>query len=83
MAILSAKRQVTLPKEMCDRLQLAPGDHIEFLEHRGRITIVKKRTGASDGVLRHAKPDVRYSEEDSLRDGIERQRRPHTKRRAA
>ena len=42
MPILSPKRQVTLPKELCDRLRVRPGDQVEFLEHNGRITILKK-----------------------------------------
>ena len=70
MPILSPKRQVTLPKELCDRLQVRPGDQVEFLEHNGRITILKKRRGASAGVLRHLKADTRFSDEESLRGAL-------------
>ena len=45
MAILSPKRQVTLPKELCDRLGVRPGDHLDLLDD-GRITILKKGRGA-------------------------------------
>jgi|GEM_PF-6370162 len=45
MSILSQKRQVTLPKELCDRLLVQPGDHLSFLEYGGRITIIKKNEG--------------------------------------
>ena len=62
MPILSPKRQVTLPKELCDRLQARPGDQVESLEHNGRITILKKTRGARAGVLRHLKSDARSSE---------------------
>ena len=55
MSILSQKRQVTLPKELCDRLSVQPGDDLAFLEYQGRITIVKKAKGSSDGALRHLK----------------------------
>ena len=72
MPILSAKRQVTLPKELCDRLRVRPGDQVEFLEHNGRITILKKARGASAAVLRHLKADARYSDEESLRDALAR-----------
>ena len=57
MPILSSKRQVTLPKELCDRLRVRPGDQVEFLEHNGRITILKKTRGASAGVLGHLKAE--------------------------
>jgi AbrB family looped-hinge helix DNA binding protein len=84
MPILSPKRQVTLPKELCDRLQVRPGDHVEFLEHNGRITILKKTRGASAGVLRHLKADMRFSDAESLRDALDSKRAKATaKRRAA
>ena len=84
MPILSPKRQVTLPKELCDRLGVRPGDQVEFLEHNGRITILKKARGASAGVVRHLKADTRFSEEESLRDALAGKRATVTaKRRAA
>ena len=84
MPILSPKRQVTLPKELCDRLRVGPGDQVEFLEHNGRITILKKVRGASAGVLRHLKADARFSDEESFRDALASKRAKATaKRRAA
>lgn len=70
MPILSSKRQITLPKELCDRLQVAPGDALEILEHGGRITILKKASGKSAGVLKHLHADQRYSDEQSLQDAL-------------
>lgn len=70
MAILSRKRQITLPKELCDRLLVQPGDNLSFLEHDGRITIIKKVEGSSDGRLSHLKGSARYSDEESLQDAI-------------
>ena len=70
MPILSQKRQVTLPKELCDRLFVQPGDDLSFLEHQGRITVIKKIKGSSDGVLRHLKGNARYSDNESLQDAI-------------
>jgi bifunctional DNA-binding transcriptional regulator/antitoxin component of YhaV-PrlF toxin-antitoxin module len=72
MAILSAKRQITLPKDLCDRLLVEPGDDLTFLEHGGCITIIKKVKGKSGGVLRHLKADPRYSEAQSLHDAVQR-----------
>lgn len=84
MPILSPKRQVTLPKELCDRLLVRPGDHLEFLEHNGRITILKKARGSSAAVLKHLKADARFSDEKSLRDALESKRaKGAAKRRAA
>jgi AbrB family looped-hinge helix DNA binding protein len=84
MPVLSPKRQVTLPKELCDRLRVEPGDQVEFLEHKGRITIFKKMRGASAGVLRRLKADARFSDEESLRDALASKRAKVTaKRRAA
>jgi len=84
MPILSPKRQVTLPKELCDRLRVRPGDHLEILEHNGRITILKKARGSSAAVLRHLKGDARFSDEESLRDALESKRaKGAAKRRAA
>ena len=70
MPILSQKRQVTLPKELCDRLAVQPGDDLSFLEYEGRITIIKKVKGSSDGTLRHLKGNVRLSDNESLQDTI-------------
>lgn len=84
MSILSPKRQVTLPKELCDRLRVGPGDQLEFLEHNGRITILKKAKGASAAVLKHVTPNARFSDEESLRDALESRRaKGAVKRRAA
>ncbi len=66
MPTVSAKRQVTLPKEICDRLGVSPGDEVAILEHNGRITIVKKVRGVSAGVLKHVRADDRHTDEESL-----------------
>lgn len=84
MSILSPKRQVTLPKELCDRLRVGPGDQLEFLEYNGRITILKKARGTSAAVLKHVTTDARFSDEESLHDALESKRtKSITKRRAA
>ena len=51
MPALSSKRQITLPKELCDRLQVASGDALEVFEHKGRITILKKQKGSIGSAL--------------------------------
>ena len=50
----------------------------------GRITILKKTRGASAGVLRHLKADMRFSDAESLRDALDSKRAKATaKKRAA
>jgi len=72
MSVLSPKRQVTLPKALCDRLFVQPGDDLLFLEHRGRISIVKKVKGGSDGILRHLKGNAKMTDVESMQDAIAR-----------
>lgn len=75
MSVLSSKRQVTLPKQLCDRLVIAPGDVLDILEHEGRITLLKKQAGRSLGALRHLKADTRYSDEASKASQVDGRRR--------
>ena len=83
MSVLSQKRQITLPKALCERLLVQPGDDLVFLEHRGRITIVKKVKGGSDGILHHLKSDA-ASDDDSLQDAVgKKYGRPTHNKRAA
>ncbi|MHB8255352.1 MAG: AbrB/MazE/SpoVT family DNA-binding domain-containing protein [Acidiferrobacter sp.] len=70
MPLLSLKRQITIPKDVCDRLHVQPGDEVDIFEHEGRVTLIKKRKGASHGVLKHLKTEHRYSDEESLTDTI-------------
>jgi bifunctional DNA-binding transcriptional regulator/antitoxin component of YhaV-PrlF toxin-antitoxin module len=75
MSILSQKRQITLPKGLCDKLLVQPGDDLSFLEHGGRITIIKKIKGSSDGVLSRLSANAKYTDKDSLEDAIANKRR--------
>jgi AbrB family looped-hinge helix DNA binding protein len=76
MPTLSAKRQVTIPKELCDRLHVEPGDDLEFLEFQGNITIIKKQDGASKGLLSHLARGSTMSDDDSLESAIETENAP-------
>ncbi len=80
MPQLSPKRQITIPKALCDRLHVSPGDEVDIVEHGGRVTVIKKRRGASRGVLRHLKVDRGYTDEESLATTMASRRPPHAKR---
>lgn len=79
MPLLSPKRQITIPKDLCDRLHVQPGDDIDIVEHGGRVTLIKKRKGASRGVLKYLKADHRYTDEESLADSVASRRTSSTK----
>lgn len=85
MPVLSPKRQITIPKDLCNRLHVQPGDEIDIFEHQGRVTLIKKRKGASHGVLKHLKAERRYTDEESLLDTVASRRSftARSKRRAA
>lgn len=66
MPKVSAKRQITLPVNQCEELDIQPGDEVESFIANGHITIVKKVRGAADGILKHVKGDHSMTDRDSL-----------------
>ena len=68
MPRVSAKRQITLPIDQCREVGIGPGDEYRSYVADGRITIVRKTTGAARGILRHAAADRAVSDEESLQD---------------
>ena len=83
MPILSAKRQITLPKELCDRLNIQPGDDLSIVEHGGKVTNIKKQKNASAGILKTLKADNRFTDDDSLLDTVAKRRAPTKRKRNA
>ena len=67
---VSAKRQVTLPKELCDRAGITPGDFVEIFEYRGKITVIKKVLGSSKGSLSYLKARKNVSDQESMMDAV-------------
>ncbi|MGH8964925.1 MAG: AbrB/MazE/SpoVT family DNA-binding domain-containing protein [Actinomycetes bacterium] len=45
-AVVSEKGQVTIPKQLRDRLGIRPGEVLEFEEDGGRLVAVKQRRRA-------------------------------------
>ena len=48
---LTSKRQVTLPKAICDTLNLNPGDYVEVFERDGIAYLVKMDSKSLAGVF--------------------------------
>ncbi len=70
MATLSSKRQITLPKELCDQAGIYPGARFRVFCHNGHITLVKQTDNASIGVLRHLQASLEVTDEASRDQGI-------------
>jgi antitoxin PrlF len=49
MSKITGKGQVTIPKEIRDRLGLLPGTEVEFVERNGRAQIGKRAGGRNRG----------------------------------
>jgi AbrB family looped-hinge helix DNA binding protein len=49
MSKVTSKGQVTIPKEMRDRLGLLPGTEVEFVPETGAVSIRKLRGGRRRG----------------------------------
>jgi len=68
---VSAKRQVTIPKELCEKAGIEPGNMVEIFEVEGKVTVIKKEPGASMGVLKNLKSKAAMTDEASLQDALE------------
>ena len=80
---VSVKRQVTIPKELCEKAGIRPGDFVEIFEYEGKVTVIKKQPGISSGVLKHLKGDSTMTDEDSLADALETKGKSNKKRSSA
>ena len=66
MPKVSAKRQITLPVSQCDELGIKPGDQVESFVANGQITLIKKRKGAANGLLKSIEVDKSMTDQESL-----------------
>jgi len=71
MPKVSAKRQITIPVDLCQEANINPGDDIEAYIYNEQITLVKKEKGAAKGILSQIKTDKRFSDKQSLSSAIE------------
>jgi len=71
MAKVSAKRQITLPIELCNIADIHSGDNVEsYVDRQGVISIVKKSMGAASGILKGIKANPNVTEDESLQSAI-------------
>ncbi|TWG98024.1 AbrB family looped-hinge helix DNA binding protein [Mesorhizobium sp. J18] len=66
IATITAKGQITLPKELRDRFGLKPGDRVEFVEEDGRTWVRARNLRAADlmGILGPPPNGVRLTNEE-------------------
>ncbi|WP_323816472.1 AbrB/MazE/SpoVT family DNA-binding domain-containing protein [Cellvibrio sp. NN19] len=67
MSKVSAKRQITLPIDLCRLAGIEPGDEVSILvDRQGIISVVKKTVGSAKGILRGVRKFNNMSDENSL-----------------
>ncbi len=56
---ITSKRQVTIPKEICDVLDVGPGDKITWEVNGGRVAVTTERPKLWqwEGFIKHGEPD--------------------------
>lgn len=66
LAKITAKGQLTLPKEVRDRYGLKPGDRVEFVEEGGKMWVRPRNIRAVDlyGILGPPPNGARLSDEE-------------------
>lgn len=70
MPKVSSKRQITLPVEQCLEIGIQPGDEYQSFVADGHITIIKKKPGAAQGILKYIVPKVPITDEESLQSAL-------------
>lgn len=69
---VSAKRQITLPVDLCTVAGINRGDEVEsFVDRQGIISIVKKSMGSASGILKGTNINKPLSDEESLQSAID------------
>lgn len=66
MPKLSSKRQITLPVDQCQALDINPGDEVDCFIYQGHLTLIKKVPGAANGLLKHVKPLADITDDESI-----------------
>ena len=78
MAKVSAKGQVTLPKNVREANDISSGDEVDFLSYGNEITIIKKRKDASRGIMSRFKLNPEQAIADGRLTELAARFTPHT-----
>ncbi len=70
MPKVSAKRQITLPANLCNELDIQPGDEVESFVADGQLTIIKKEKSAAKGIMKHMRAKNDMTDEESLQSAL-------------
>lgn len=71
MPKISFKRQITLPVDQCQALNINPGDEVDCFIYQGHLTLVKKVPGAANGLLKQVKPLADITDDESIASNFE------------
>ena len=71
MPKISAKRQITIPVDLCKEARIQPGDEIEAFIYNGQITLVKKEARAAEGIFKQIESNRKMSDEESLQSTLD------------
>lgn len=63
---VSAKRQITLPKDLCQKASIELGDLVELFEYEGKITVLKQQHGVAAGCLKNLSSQACISDDESI-----------------
>ncbi len=67
---VTAKGQVTIPKELREKLGILPGTEVEFIPEENHLKLVKKKTapGRGEQLIKHlkGKATIRLSTEEIM-----------------
>jgi len=66
---LGQRRQVVIPKEICEQLGLQEGDFVEVTEQGGMVVIKPKRLVDPDDILTPEEEEIVRRGEEQLRRG--------------
>lgn len=66
---LGQRRQVVIPKEICEELGLQEGDFIEVIRQGGAVVIKPKKVVDSDDILTPEEEEIVRRGEEQLRRG--------------
>ena len=69
---VTSKRQVTIPQNICEAMQLEPGDYVEIFERDGVAHVVKMQDEDLAGKYHHLTKDKAVPSAKTLKQAIQK-----------